>query len=129
MRPRPLHCKKQGFEQAGPMQYSAHVPFVAPARVRPELWRLIVGLVLTAIIYALGVAAIFGLVVAWSGIEGARSWMQELSGSAGPTGTLLLLATFVGMALGPMLAVTFAPWPLGSVALRCRRQRCCAISS
>jgi hypothetical protein len=77
-------AKKQGFEQAGPMQYSAHVPFVAPARVRPELWRLIVGLVLTAIIYALGVAAIFGLVVAWSGIEGARSWMQELSGSAGP---------------------------------------------
>jgi membrane protease YdiL (CAAX protease family) len=99
-------AKKQGFEQAGPMQYSAHVPFVAPARVRPELWRLIVGLVLTAIIYALGVAAIFGLVVAWSGIDGARSWMQELSGSAGPTGTLLLLATFVGMALGPMLAVT-----------------------
>jgi hypothetical protein len=76
-------AKKQGFEQAE-MQYSAHVPFVAPARVRPELWRLIVGLVLTAIIYALGVAAIFGLVVAWSGIEGARSWMQELSGSAGP---------------------------------------------
>jgi hypothetical protein len=50
-------------------------------------------------------AAIFGLVVVWSGIEGAQSWMEELSGSAGPTGTLLLLATFVGMALGPMLAV------------------------
>jgi membrane protease YdiL (CAAX protease family) len=87
------------------MQYSAHVPFVAPARVRPELWRLFAGLFLTAIIYALGVAAIFGLVVVWSGMDGARSWMQELSGSAGPTGTLLLLATFVGMALGPMLAV------------------------
>ncbi len=89
------------------MQYSAHVPFVAPARVRPELWRLFVGLLLTAVVYALCSAAIFGLVIAWSGIDGAISWMEELSSTAGPTGTLLLLATFVGMAVGPMLAVRF----------------------
>ncbi len=89
------------------MQYSAHVPFVAPARVRPELWRLFVGLLLTAVVYALCSAAIFGLVIAWSGIGGAISWMEELSSTAGPTGTLLLLATFVGMAVGPMLAVRF----------------------
>jgi membrane protease YdiL (CAAX protease family) len=72
--------------------------------MRPQLWRLLVGLVLTAFLYAAATAAIFGLVVVWSGIDGARSWLEELSGSAGPTGTLLLLATFVGMALGPMLA-------------------------
>jgi membrane protease YdiL (CAAX protease family) len=87
------------------MQYSAHAPFVAPARLRPQLWRLVVGLLLTFALYALVTAAIFGLVMIWSGIEGAQSWMKELSSSAGPTGTLLLLATFVGMALGPMLAV------------------------
>jgi len=95
------------IEQAGPMQYSAHAPFVAPARMRPEVWRLVLGMVLTAVVYMLATAAIFGLVVLWSGFDGARSWMEELSGSAGPTGTLLLLATFVGMAVGPMLAVRF----------------------
>ena len=89
------------------MQYSAHTPFVAPARQNSELWRLFLGLFLTAVVYALGVAAIFGLVVLWSGVDGAQSWLRELAGSAGPTGTILLLATFVGMALGPMLAVRF----------------------
>lgn len=89
------------------MQYSAHAPFVAPARQNSELWRLFLGLLLTAVVYALGVAAIFGLVVLWSGVDGAQSWLRELAGSAGPTGTILLLATFVGMALGPMLAVRF----------------------
>jgi len=67
------------------MQYSAHAPFVAPARPRSEPWRLFVGLFLTAIVYMLGVAAIFGLVVLWSGIDGAQGWLRELSGSAGPT--------------------------------------------
>jgi membrane protease YdiL (CAAX protease family) len=86
------------------MQYSAHTAFVEPARARPELWRLLVGIALTAVVYALGIAAVFGLVFLWSGLEGARSWMRELSAGAGPTGTLLLLATFAGMALGPMAA-------------------------
>jgi uncharacterized protein len=91
--------------QAGTMQYSEHAPFVAPARLRPEIWRLVVGLLLSVAVYFLGVAGVFLLVMAWSGLEGARGWMAEMAGSAGPTGTLLLLATFVGMALGPMLAV------------------------
>lgn len=87
------------------MQYSAHAPFVASARERPQLWRLVVGLLLTALIYALGATAIFLLVMVWSGPEGASRWMREMAGGAGPTGTLLLLATFIGMALGPMAAV------------------------
>jgi membrane protease YdiL (CAAX protease family) len=89
------------------MQYSAHTAFVEPARARPELWRLLAGIALTAVVYALGIAAVFGLVFLWSGLEGARSWMRELSSGAGPTGTLLLLATFAGMALGPMAAARF----------------------
>ncbi|MDG4646886.1 CPBP family intramembrane metalloprotease [Roseibacterium sp. SDUM158017] len=86
------------------MQYQPHAPFVAPARARPQLWRLALGLVLTAAIYGIGIAAVFLLVVAWSGMDGAQRWMQELSTTSGPTGTLLLLATFAGMALGPMAA-------------------------
>lgn len=87
------------------MQYSAHEPFVAPARARAEFWRLAVGLLVTAVVYGLGVAAVFLLVIVWSGMDGASRWMQEMSSGAGPTGTLLLLATFAGMALGPMVAV------------------------
>ncbi|MFW5881731.1 MAG: CPBP family intramembrane glutamic endopeptidase [Roseicyclus sp.] len=86
------------------MQYSAHRAFVAPARAYPQIWRLFAGIALTAVVYALGIGAIFGLVAVWSGLDGARAWMAELSTGAGPTGTLLLLATFVGMALGPMVA-------------------------
>jgi membrane protease YdiL (CAAX protease family) len=89
------------------MQYAAHASFVAPARIRPEIWRLFVGLFLTALVYVLGIVAIFGIVAAWSGLDGAQSWLQELTGGAGPTGTVLLLATFAGMAVGPMLAVRF----------------------
>ena len=87
------------------MQYSAHVPFVAPARTRPEVWRVLLGLVLTFVVYAVTVAAIFGIVALWSGLDGAQGWLREMSTRAGPTGTLLFLATFAGMALGPMLAV------------------------
>lgn len=87
------------------MIYPAHASFVAPARARPELWRLFAGLAVTLVVYALCVAAIFGLIALWTGAEGARAWLDEVSTEAGPTGTLLLLATFVGMALGPMAAV------------------------
>ncbi|MCU4652368.1 CPBP family intramembrane metalloprotease [Roseibacterium sp. SDUM158016] len=98
------------------MQYSEHAPFVAPARLCPQLWRLMAGLLLCAVVYAAGVAAVFLLVLAWSGADGAQRWMEEMAGGAGPTGTLLLLATFVGMALGPMAAVKlFHRRPVGSL--------------
>lgn len=86
------------------MQYSAHAPFVAPARSHPQLWRLGLGVLLTIVIYGLGIGAVFLLVVAWSGFDGAQRWMDEITSKAGPTGTLLLLTTFIGMALGPMFA-------------------------
>jgi hypothetical protein len=79
--------EKQGFEQAG--QETCSIQPTCPswppracvhssgASRRPGADGVSV--------YALGVAAIFGLVVVWSGIDGARSWMEELStSSAGP---------------------------------------------
>lgn len=86
------------------MQYPAHAAFVAPARDRPQLWRLVAGLALILVIYIIGIGAIFGILAALSGFEGAQNWMSEIAVGAGPTGTLLLLATFIGMALGPMAA-------------------------
>jgi len=86
------------------MQYPAHVEFVAPARARPQLWRLFVGLLLAGAIYFAGILLIFGILLITSGPEGAQHWMASMSLANGPTSTLLLLATFIGMALGPMAA-------------------------
>lgn len=87
------------------MQYSAHDAYVAPARARPELWRIIVGFILILVTYALGIGVIFLLVLIVAGPQGTQRWMTEMMEATGPTGTLLLLATFIGMALGPMFAV------------------------
>jgi membrane protease YdiL (CAAX protease family) len=86
------------------MQYTAHAEFVAPARLRPALWRLVMGLVLVVAVYAIGIGAIFGILVAVSGVSGANAWMGRMAAADTPTATLLVLATFIGMALGPMLA-------------------------
>jgi membrane protease YdiL (CAAX protease family) len=86
------------------MQYAAHADLVKPALARAGLWRLGVGLVVVLIVYCTGIAAIFGILVAVSGFDGANAWMARMAVSDTPTATLLVLATFVGMALGPVLA-------------------------
>lgn len=86
------------------MQYSAHADFVAPARARPEIWRGLLGLLLISVVYLLGILALFGILIATSGFEGANTWMAMMMVGETPTSTLLVLATFVGMGLGPLLA-------------------------
>ncbi|GAB5449020.1 lysostaphin resistance A-like protein [Gymnodinialimonas sp.] len=87
------------------MQYPAHIEFVAPARTRPQLWRLLLGLIVAMLIYGVGIAMVFGGIFLVSGLDGMQAWAAEMVEATGPTGTLLILATFIGMALGPMLAV------------------------
>lgn len=89
------------------MQYTAHADFVAPARLRPALWRLVTGLLLVVVVYVVGIAAIFGILVAVAGFEGANIWMSRMATAETPTATLLVLSTFIGMALGPMLAARY----------------------
>jgi len=86
------------------MQYIEHEGFVAPARARPELWRLLTGTLLALVVYFLGMAILFGLLVLTSGFEGAGHWMILMSEGGTPTAALLVLATFVGMGLGPIIA-------------------------
>lgn len=86
------------------MQYAAHAEFVAPARQRPALWRLGLGLALVMAIYGLGIGAIYAVLVAVAGRDGAAAWMGRMAVAETPTATLLVLSTFIGMALGPMLA-------------------------
>ncbi|MDG3041497.1 CPBP family intramembrane glutamic endopeptidase [Roseicyclus marinus] len=102
------------------MQYAAHAEFVAPARQQAALWRLATGLVLVTAVYVLGIGVIFGLLVAVAGFDGATTWMARMATAETPTATLLVLSTFVGMGLGPILAARllhrrklatlFGPW-------------------
>lgn len=85
------------------MQYPAHDAFIAAARPRAQLWRLAVGLVSILVIYAAGIAAIFGALVAFSGLDGAQTWMARMAAADTPTSTLLVLATFLGMGIGPLI--------------------------
>ena len=79
--------------------------FVAPARERPQIWRLLVGCLLIAIVYAVGIALVF--VAAWVllGLPMDTQWLEEVMVADTPRPMIILLSTFAGMALGPMIAV------------------------
>lgn len=82
--------------------------FVRPARARPAIWRLVLGVVAAFIVYMAFVSAF--LFAAWR-IAGreipAFVWLPEVVLARTPRDTLILLGTFGGMALG---AVAAARW-------------------
>lgn len=78
--------------------------YVAPARARPAIWRLALGVaVMLATILLVSAAMAGGLVVAL-GRERAGALLRQITEPATPTGTLLLLASFVAMAAAPVVA-------------------------
>ncbi|MEJ6393097.1 CPBP family intramembrane glutamic endopeptidase [Gymnodinialimonas sp. 2305UL16-5] len=98
------------------MQYTAHDDFVAPARIHAKIWQLVVGFLLILWIYAMGIGLVLLGVLVVSGAEGVQRWFAEMMEATGPTGTLLLLATFIGMAAGPMIvAKLLHSRPVGSL--------------
>jgi len=78
--------------------------FIAPARAYPQLWRLILGILLIAVTMVLLVALQIGVLFWIVGAAAFNDWMGQLVNALSPAGTLLLMLTFAGMALGPMLA-------------------------
>jgi membrane protease YdiL (CAAX protease family) len=86
------------------MQYQEHAAFLAPARVYPAPWRLLVGLVVMGLVYAAGFGVIYAILITVSGRDGAAMWLVRMAEADTPTATLLVLASFVGMGAGAMLA-------------------------
>ncbi|KPQ05808.1 MAG: CAAX amino terminal protease family [Rhodobacteraceae bacterium HLUCCA12] len=78
--------------------------FVAPARAYPQIWRLVLGLGLIAGIYFLWMAVMGGLLWLASGLDGLEARLQTIAQGADPVSLLLLLCTFLGMALGAWAA-------------------------
>lgn len=78
--------------------------FVAPARRRPQIWRLIAGCVILGLVYALWVAATALAAVVATGPETAMTALAGMIEARTPAATLLLLTTFAGMLLGAAVA-------------------------
>lgn len=86
------------------MQTPAHTTFVAPARAYPQIWRLLAGLGLTLLVYFIWILIVLGAVWLTAGSEALNGWMARMALATTPTSVLLMLSTFVGMAIGPLLA-------------------------
>lgn len=102
--------------------YPAHDGFVAPARDRAQIWRLILGVIVALVIYTAITAAVIVVAVLLSAPPGfldeVTTWVPDgtatphpverellalLSGQR-PTQVLVILSTFGGMFLGAMAA-------------------------
>lgn len=81
--------------------------FVAPARERNEVWRLLLGLCLISITF---IAWVMGLVFAYGYLVNSGNPAAGADGlieAKTPQDVLLVFTTFIGMALGPILIVRF----------------------
>ena len=87
------------------MSSPAFDAFVAPARAAAALWRTALGTVLMVAVYAGSLAAAAGTTVLLLGRERSYAVASALADADTPGATLLLLATFAGMAAAPMLAL------------------------
>jgi membrane protease YdiL (CAAX protease family) len=88
--------------QLSPLAYDR---FVAPARLRPQLWRLLAGLAVLMIIYFLWMGAMAGVIALLRGGVGLDRALGTIGLGDSPGSLILLLLTFVGMALGAFAAV------------------------
>lgn len=86
------------------MQTQAFRAFYAPATRYPQLWRLILGIVVSFLVYFGFILLLLGAVWLLAGQAALSGWMQRMAHAETPTSVLLMLATFIGMAAGPMVA-------------------------
>ena len=82
----------------------AFAGFIAPAERRPAIWRLLLGLVVMGVVTLLWFALVFGGLYLRLGMERLQEILQSMMQPATPTTTIILLSTFIGMALAPMAA-------------------------
>lgn len=84
------------------MQYLPHAAYVAPARTRPELWRLGVGVVLGVVVFIA-----LGVVIETVAAAGSAAGLWKATGPRGetPGGTLALLYSFATLAIAAGVAV------------------------
>lgn len=87
-----------------PLSFDA---YVAPARLRPQLWRLALGMVLAIGIYVLWMMAVGFVVTLGMGLDGLEHQLGDLGLGRSPVALIVLLFTFIGMALGTFAATSW----------------------
>lgn len=102
------------------MQYTAHDRFIAPARARPQIWRLVLGFLLICAFAVVWVIGLFALVYLVAGVDGGPDWIGRMTRADTPTSALLVIATLWGLAIGAMVTTPllhgrsawtlFGPW-------------------
>ncbi len=96
--------------------------YVAPARLRPQLWRLFAGLGLMMLIYAGWMGLMAGGISLMLSEGSFDTALPSIGTGSTPGALILLLLTFIGMALGTFaatrwlhkrpIATLFGPWHL-----------------
>lgn len=83
---------------------TAFEQYLEPARRRPEFWRFLAGLALIAVVYFASLIALIALVAALAAAGGGADAATALARADTPRSALLLLASFAGLAIAPLLA-------------------------
>jgi len=78
--------------------------FVAPARARPAVWRLLLGLAIVVAAQALAFGALVGGMSVLAGPEAAGTWLAKLAVASTPATMLTVLALFAPPLLGVVVA-------------------------
>ncbi len=77
---------------------------IAPAKLYPEVWRLLLGVLLIVFCYAGGAAILLVGLFAVVGPFEFGGWLISLNQPSDPVTTIAVFFTFFGMFLGPILA-------------------------
>lgn len=85
--------------------YRPHDAFIAPARIRSELWRLVPAVAVIIATYLAGFFLLNAYLSETYGRWAAAAILHRLAFGDTPGTMLLTLWTFLGLALGPMVAV------------------------
>ncbi len=90
--------------------------YIAPARARPQVWRLLLGLLLIALVYVLWLVLVGGGVVMVGGLDRVEQRLADIGQGSDPMTLAVLLFTFAGMGFGAMLAARLLHGrPMGSL--------------
>lgn len=78
--------------------------YIGPARLYPQVWRLLMGICLIVFVYISSTALIMAGIFGFVGPMGFFAWLTDIKAMNLPAPTLVLLLTFAGLALGTIIA-------------------------
>jgi len=74
--------------------------FIAPARERPQLWRTALGVLMACGLFVISVLSLMAIIWFMVGPSNAQVWFERMRSASTPTGALLMLYSFAGLAFG-----------------------------